>query len=86
MHQKFRRNDHRRKKTCRCIEQPKPCLLSDICDVTKIPGDEIIDLVKRGKRDVNSVGEILSMKYSARDITLGEDRDLFVDLELRQRF
>lgn len=46
VYKKLRRNDDGREKTGGCIEQPQPRLLTDVGNMAKIPGDEIVDLMK----------------------------------------
>ena len=46
MHQKFGRYYRRREKSGGSVEHTQPCLFADVRDVSKIPGDEIIDLIE----------------------------------------
>ena len=59
---------------------------ADVGDVSEIPCNEIIDLVKRRQRDVKSVRQKFSMKNAAGDISLGKDRGLFRKFEAFERF
>ena len=47
MHQKFGRDYCRRKESGGGVEDTHAGLFSDVCDVSEIPCDEIIDLVER---------------------------------------
>ena len=53
-------------------------MFADIGNVTEIPGDKVVDLVKRGECYMDGIGQKFSMKNAARDITFGEDGDFFV--------
>ena len=65
MDEKFRRDDRGREKTCGGIEKFDAGLLSNICEMSEVPGHEIVDLMDRRECDVESVGHELSMKDPA---------------------
>ena len=83
--EKFGRNNDRREEPGSRVEQPQACLLADVGDVPEIPRHQIVDLVKRGERDVNSVGEIFPVKNAAFDVAFCEYRHLFGYVELLKR-
>src|SRR5215213_2972820 len=62
VNQEFRCDDRWREKSSGSIEQSKPGLFSNVRNMTKIPCDEIVDLVKGGQCHVNSIRKVLSMK------------------------
>ena len=74
--------DHRREESGGGIKKAKAGLLSDIGDVSEIPRYQVIDLVKRGKRDVDRVGYIFPVKDAAGNITFGEDRNFLGKLQV----
>ena len=76
MNEKFGRDDDGREKTGGGIEKTNPRLLSDVGDMSEIPCDEIIDLVKRRQCDMYRIGDIFSVKNTTVDIALGEYRHL----------
>ena len=67
------------------VEHSESRLFADVGDVAEVPGDEIVDLVKGGEGDVEGVGDVFAVKDAAFDIALGEDGDLFGDVELLER-
>jgi len=54
--------------------------------MAEVPGNEIVDLVDRGEGNVKRVGHELAVKYSARDVALGEYRGLVCKLKPFERF
>src|SRR5262249_34290130 len=66
------------------IEQFYPRLAMHVRQVAEIPCHQVIDLVKRGERDVQRVAQIFPLKNAAADVTVGQYRGLLGDLQLRQ--
>src|SRR6185369_1207976 len=83
--QKLRRHDHGHIKTCRGIEEANTCLPSHVREMTKVPGNEVIDLVIGSKGYVDRVGDVFAMKDAARNITICQDCDLISKFYLFQR-
>ena len=83
--QKLRRHDHRHIKTGGGIEEPNARLAANICQVTEVPGHQVVNLMTGGNRHVQRVGNVFAMKYSARNITVREYRCFFSELNLFQR-
>ncbi len=71
MNEKFGRDDHRHEKSGGGIEKPDARLFANICQMSEIPSDEIINFVKRSERDVQRVGHIFAVKNAARNVTFG---------------
>lgn len=86
MHQKLGRDDNRREESGGGVEKAETCLFADVCKMAEIPRDDVVDLVKRGKGDVDGVGYVFAVKNAAVDIAFGEDRDFLGQLELFERF
>ena len=59
-------------------------LLSRVRDVAKIPGDEVIDRMKRSQRYVNGIANKIPMEYPAIYVALREYRHLVIYRELLQ--
>lgn len=53
--------------------------------MAEIPRNDVVDLVKRGKSDMDGVGDVLAVEDAAVDIALSQDRDLLGDLKLFER-
>ena len=83
--QKLRRHDHGNKKSCGRVEEANARLAPHVCKMTEVPRHQVIDLVKRSKRYMESVGDIFAMKDAARDVTVREDRSLVSQLNLLER-
>jgi hypothetical protein len=83
--EKFGGDDHGGEETGGGVEEAEAGLFADVGDVAEIPGDEIIDLMKRGEGDVDGVGDVFSVKDPAFDIAFGENGDFFGELELLER-
>src|SRR5262249_37395995 len=66
------------------VEQFYPRLAVHIRQVTEIPRHQIINLMKRGERDVQRVAQVFPLKDAASDVTVGQYRGLLRDLQLRQ--
>ena len=74
MHQKFRGDYRRGKESGGRVEHTKSRLFANVRDMSEVPGNEIVDLVKRGKGDVESIGKIFPVKDPAGDIAVGQHR------------
>ncbi len=83
--EKFGRDDDGREKSGGGVEQTNPRLLADVCQMSEIPGHEIINFVKRSKGDVQRVSQIFAVKNSARDVAFGLDGDFFGEFERCER-
>jgi len=86
MDQEFRCHYNRGKESGGSIEKSDTRLFAYVRDVTEIPGDEIVYLVKRGDRHVDGVRHIFSMEDAPLDISLGEYSDLLRQLKLLKGF
>ena len=81
MNQKFRRDDDGREKSGGGVKESYAGLFADIGEMAEIPGDKIIDLVKRSERHMHGVGNKFPVKNPAGNITFGQDGDLFGKVE-----
>lgn len=61
-------------------------MLANISEMPEVPSYEIVDLVKRRRREVNRIGDIFAVKDAALDVPFSEYRDLLGDLDLFERF
>src|SRR5262245_10882743 len=52
--------------------------------VTKIPCYEHVRLIHTGQGDMQRITNVLAVKYSTRDVSLGKNCSLLADLVLRQ--
>src|SRR6185369_10709183 len=78
--------DHRREESGGGIKKAQAGLLSDIGDVSEIPRYQVIDLVKRGKRHMDRIRDVFSVKDAAGDITFGEDRNFLGKFQVFEGF
>ena len=81
MDEKFGRNDDGRKKSGGGVEKPQARLFADVCQMSEIPRNQIIDFVNRGEREMQRVGDKSAMEYAARNITFGENGGFFGEIE-----
>jgi len=86
MDQELRCDDNGREETGRGVEESDPRLLANIRQMAEVPGNEIVDLMDRREGNVKRVGHELAVKYSARDVALGEYRGLVCKLKPFERF
>jgi len=86
VYQKFRCDDRRGEESGRVVEHFKACLFADIGNMAEVPGDHIVDLVKRSKGDVDRVADVLALENTAFDITFGKYRNFLGQFQLLKRF
>ena len=62
VHQKLRRYDRWRKETCGRVKKPQTSLLSHVCKITKVPSDDVVDLVERGGSEMDRISQQLTQR------------------------
>ena len=82
MDQEFGRDDDRGEEARGGVKEAEAGLFSDVGDMSKIPGHQIVDLVDGGDGDMYRISEELALKYAALDVSLSQDGYLLANLKL----